>query len=70
MKNELNRAIMAKLETRLYNSNFRSTLSRGNIGVRAKAMNDMERACKAAESEKSKIAARGNRMTNVPVQQE
>jgi len=38
MKSEINRAIMAKIESRLFDTSFNSVLARGNVAVRAAAM--------------------------------
>lgn len=72
MKGEINRVIMAKLESRLNelnNINCNSILGRGNVGARAKVMN-AEKLTSETSTEKVKAASNGKHPIGAPLQQE
>lgn len=68
MRNDINKVIMAKLESRLFNENSNSVLRRGNTSTRVEMLKNSKPAQDTA-SRKSSAKAGRNHVPGTPLQQ-
>jgi|GEM_PF-4796294 len=68
MRNDINKVIMAKLESRLFNENSNSVLRRGNTSARVEMLKNSRPAQETA-SRKNSVKAGRNQVSGTPLHQ-